>query len=51
MAVISLTLRPRFAWWVRPALAAVFVLGRVLPGQVDRAIDFIVDHGVEIEVA
>lgn len=49
MQTATLTLRPRFAWWVRSALAAVFVLGRVLPGRVDRAIDVVIDRGMVLE--
>lgn len=50
MATTSLTLKPRFAWWFKPALAAVFLLGRAFPNHVDHMIDVIVDRGVVMEL-
>ncbi len=45
MAPVKLKLRTRVAWWVRPALAAAFVLAMLA----DRWIDSIVDRGVKVE--
>ena len=47
MATAKLKLRTRVAWWVRPALAAAFVLAMLA----DRWIDAIVDRGIKVEWA
>lgn len=45
MATVKLKPRTRVAWWVRPALAAAFVLAMLA----DRWIDAIVDQGIKVE--
>jgi hypothetical protein len=51
MAAITLSLRPRFAWWFRGALVGVLILGRVCPRCISPCIEFIVDNGMKIESA
>jgi hypothetical protein len=51
MAAMTITLRPRFAWWFRSALLATLLLGRVCPRCVSPCVDFIVDKGMRIESA
>ena len=45
MAIVTLKLRTRVSWWVRPALAVAFVLAVLA----DRWIDAIVDRGIKVE--
>lgn len=45
MATVTLKLRTRVAWWVRPALAAAFVLNMLA----DRWVDAIVDRGIKVD--
>lgn len=45
MAIVSIKVRTRVAWWVRPSLAAAFVLAMLA----DRWIDAIVDRGIKVE--
>jgi len=51
MAALEVKLRTQRAWWVRPALAAAFLLGSVCEPCADRCIDFIVDKGIKVELA
>lgn len=50
MATLTVTLRTRIAWWVRPALAAVFLCAAICPARVEKWIDAIVDRGIEVEL-
>ena len=50
MSVLTATFKPRFAWWFKPAIVAVFLLGRVFPAHVDRMIEVIVDRGLVMEL-
>lgn len=45
MGKVSDKPRTRVAWWVRPALAAAFILAMLA----DRWIDAIVDQGIKVE--
>jgi len=51
MAILTAKLRTRIAWWVRPALAAVFICAAICPSRVEKWIDAIVDHGIKVELA
>ena len=46
MANVTITMRPRVAWWVRPALAVAFVIARLA----EHWIGAIVDHGIKFDV-
>jgi hypothetical protein len=50
MTTVSLALRMHVAWWVRPALAVVFVCASLCPARADQMIDAIVDRGIKIEL-
>ena len=46
---VTLTFRPKFAWWVKPALGAAFLLGGACPKCSDKMIELIVDRGLKLE--
>ena len=50
MVITAMTVRCRFAWWVRPALAGVFLCAMVCPVRVEKWIDAIVDRGIKVEL-
>ena len=49
MATMTLSLRTRIAWWVRPALAVVGVVARISAPLAERWIDAIVDRGIKVD--
>jgi len=49
MATLTVKLRTRIAWWVRPALAAVVICAAICPSRVEKLIDAIVDRGIKFD--
>ncbi|WP_306393381.1 hypothetical protein [Telluria beijingensis] len=49
MSIHTIAFKPRFAWWFKPAVVVVLLLGRAFPSHADRMIDVIVDRGVVME--
>ena len=45
----TLTFRPKFAWWVKPALGVAFLIGGACPKCADKMIEFIVDRGLKMD--
>ncbi|QJE03064.1 hypothetical protein HH212_26270 [Massilia forsythiae] len=46
---MTLSLRTRIAWWVRPALAAACIVARISAPLAGRWIDAIVDYGIYVD--